>query len=498
MFYKLKYTLFKPSKKISPPSSIQTHFVKGDFLPFNGASADGQTFQILNKEAKFDDKINWDYSENGKLWTYNLNYFDYLNSPELSIELGLKLIADYCTSTTKNGNEPYPTSLRGINWIKFISQHKIEDGTINKRLYVDYTRLCQRPEYHIMGNHLLENGISLLFGAFFFKDGKFFSKANEIITNELKEEILQDGGHYELSPMYHSIILQRLLDCVVLLKNNQVFETQDSLLILVRDKVGKMISWLQKVTFSNGDIPLVNDAAMGMAPIAKELLHFGERLKIKSIVLPLNDSGYRKLNSEELEVLIDVGQIGPDYIPGHAHADTFNFILYHQSRPIIVDTGVSTYNIGPQRDLERSTSAHNTVVMKNQDSSEVWAGFRVAKRAKTKILADTPSKVVATHDGYSRFGITHLREFEITTETFTVKDDIGKDNGISYLHFSHDINPELKEEKIIAGSVEIEIPNVEKIEIQPYMQGLEFNKQVEAKKAVIFFKGQITITFAPK
>lgn len=36
--------------------------------------------------------------------------------------------------------------------------------------------------------------------------------------------------------------------------------------------------------------------------------------------------------------------IGPDYIPGHAHADTFNYELRIDGVPFIVDTGISTYN----------------------------------------------------------------------------------------------------------------------------------------------------------
>ena len=35
-------------------------------------------------------------------------------------------------------------------------------------------------------------------------------------------KILEDGGHFELSPMYHQIMLFRVLDCIQLLKLNQL------------------------------------------------------------------------------------------------------------------------------------------------------------------------------------------------------------------------------------------------------------------------------------
>ena len=35
-----------------------------------------------------------------------------------------------------------------------------------------------------------------------------------ILRRELAEQVLEDGGHFELSPMYHALILEDLLDLV--------------------------------------------------------------------------------------------------------------------------------------------------------------------------------------------------------------------------------------------------------------------------------------------
>ena len=40
------------------------------------------TFLFLNKSKSFD-KIDWNFPNYGKLWTYNLNYFDFLNQAQL-------------------------------------------------------------------------------------------------------------------------------------------------------------------------------------------------------------------------------------------------------------------------------------------------------------------------------------------------------------------------------------------------------------------------------
>ncbi|MFB1490650.1 MULTISPECIES: heparinase II/III family protein [unclassified Thiocapsa] len=44
--------------------------------------------------------------------------------------------------------------------------------------------------------------------------------------------------------------------------------------------------------------------------------------------------------------LLDVAPIGPDYLPGHAHADTLSFELSLFGQRVIVNGGTSRYRIG--------------------------------------------------------------------------------------------------------------------------------------------------------
>ncbi|MFO1266417.1 MAG: heparinase II/III-family protein [Rubrivivax sp.] len=93
--------------------------------------------------------------------------------------------------------------------------------------------------------------------------------------------------------------------------------------------------------------------------------------------------------------------IGPDYLPGHAHADTLSFELSLHGREVIVNRGTSVYGEGPRRQLERSTAAHSTVQLGTQDSSEVWAGFRVGRRARPLEVSIEGWQIAAAHDGYA-------------------------------------------------------------------------------------------------
>lgn len=124
----------------------------------------------------------------------------------------------------------------------------------------------------------MENGFALLFGAYYFNDPVFYKKAKAILIPELQEQVLGDGGHFERSPMYHCIMLYRVLDCYNLVRNNALFgrELED----ILKERAEVMLGWLEEVVYSNGRIPLLNDAAVGIAPTAKELIEYSQRLGI--------------------------------------------------------------------------------------------------------------------------------------------------------------------------------------------------------------------------
>ena len=418
-------------------------------------------FFFINIKHKFQEKIDWNYNEYGKLWTYNLNYFDFLNQENLSKESGIKLIKDYIKSDNIliDGKEPYPISLRGINWVKFLSKNKVKDKLINNTLYFHYCILFKNLEYHLLGNHLLENAFSLLFGAYYFQDEKFYYKSKKILKKQLNEQILKDGGHFELSPMYHQIILFRILDCIHLIKLNSW--KNDDLLKLLKESSSKMLSWLDNMTFKNGDIPVVNDSAFKIAPSSKELLNYGKFLGINKKNIELSDSGYRMFKNKKYELFMDFGEVGASYQPGHVHSDTFNFILYKNNLPVIVDTGTSTYEKNERRQIERSTSSHNTITIGDFEQTEVWGGFRVAKRAKIVSFFESKNEFSSSHDGYKKIGVIHNRRFITKINSIHIYDELDKQDiyeEIANFHFHPSIkNIVIKNNSVFIKNLDFEI-----------------------------------------
>ena len=399
------------------------------------------SFKFLNKEATLKNLKDWNSSGQDKLWLYNLHYFDDLNaikSEERTIwhcDLIEKWINDNAIGYG-NGWEPYPSSLRIINWIKwFLLKNDAKQNWLDS-LSIQTEFLSQNIEYHILGNHLFSNSKALVFAGLFFtgkEADKWYQIGIDIVKKELSEQILFDGGNFELSPMYHSIFLEDLIDLVNI---HQAYNR--SLPDNLERKISKMLEWLKVMCHPDGEISFFNDSTLGVAPSFTNLFCYARRLNVslennnelENSLVYFKESGYFIVKKENLFVIADVADIGPDYIPGHGHADTLSFEVSLFGERVIVNSGISTYNKELDRYKQRSTAAHSTIVINDQNSSEVWSSFRVARRANVfniKSVEDNNSiKFSACHDGYKRLkgNITHCREWNVSRESIEIVDRV--------------------------------------------------------------------------
>lgn len=399
------------------------HFCDGKHGMFTAEDILKNKFTFLNYTKVFGGKIEWDNPELTYLWDFNLHYFDYLSSliemakkqPEKAVECHtkIKLLINEWIEENHLPEEPawhpYPLSRRIISWIKcFINQPKFLTDKVKKSLYLQLLFLERNLETHLLGNHLLENGRALLFGGVFFKglDAKRWArKGVDIVKQEIGEEILPNGGHFERSPMYHCLILEGLLDTYLILE--QAGYNTDWL----RRPLLKMSQWLELILCPDGSIPLFNDAALGISANPSELLKDAERIigfRRTSNLPPVRDNdGYFVVAGNKFFCIIDGAPIGPDYNPGHAHADNLSYELFFKDRKIVVDSGTFAYDIDEFRLYTRGTAAHNTIQVDFKDQSEIWSSFRVARRAAVTcgFIREMPQgyiHVQGGHDGYKR------------------------------------------------------------------------------------------------
>lgn len=468
VFHQVKYRLRKLAYVALEAPNIDVCGLQTEPIP-RWKCCDGNLFTFLNLSHEF---TGWGFNEYGNLWTYNQNYFDWLNQEGMTAEEGCKWIDKFIDEIlsfkvqSPMSLDPYPIALRSINWAKFFC--RFPETSQKQRLDALYSQiklLEKKLEYHLLGNHLLEDAYAMYIVGAFFKEEQLIKKATILLLSQLDEQVLPDGAHYEQSPMYHCILLDRLLDCFNINPNE-----------VLASYAKKMLGHLESVVYADGSIPLLNDSANGIAPLPAPLFDYAKRVGLEWKPIPMKECGYRKLKSDHLEAIVDVGNITATYQPGHTHADTFSYELRIGGKPVVVDTGISTYNKDGQRQYERSTAAHNTVAICGEDSSEVWGGFRIGKRAKVYDLKEEDNSITAIHNGYKQ---PCKRRFELKDGFFQVE-DVYDGDAISCIHLVEDFDIN-----------RISVNGAKKIEIEEGKYSTEYNQFKNCKVMKISFNGKI-------
>jgi uncharacterized heparinase superfamily protein len=246
--------------------------------------------------------------------------------------------------------------------------------------------------------------------------------------------------------MYHSLAMEDLLDLYQLksrLPSN--FPSQE-----IQEKFLSGMNWLSYLSYENGELAHFNDCANGIAPTFKELKDLGKRLGLNWSLTAdikfnyLQKSGFAIVKDENIHLIADIGDIGPDYLPGHAHADTLSFELALKGKRIIVNSGTGEYGLSDERLRQRGTSAHSTIELDGKSSSEVWSGFRVAQRARVTdaeiIDEDKKLEFSAVHDGYTRIASKplHQRKWKVNDGCLEIVDEVtGSQNIVQLRYYLH-------------------------------------------------------------
>lgn len=364
---------------------------------------------FINLEHRFEQSINWSGSPHGKLWDYNLHYFEWLwgLDPESAKRFVLDWVHRHPFTKSAVGWEPYPLSLRIMNWLGYWgTQGRAllnEDEAFRTVLFRSLGQQCdwltKRLEKHLLGNHYLENGVALWIAGRFFEGvaaDRWQKIGDAILVDQLGEQILEDGMHFERSPMYHNRILW-LLSWLTALDTERFGE--------LHDKAQSAALLLQH---PDGRISLFNDSAFGIYPEAQGESPCGS--------FALKAAGYNGMRTETGDFLIcDTGRIGPDYIPGHAHCDIGSFEFTIGGRRFITDTGVFHYIDTDRRHRSRATSAHNTFGPAGVEQAEIWSTFRVGDRPNVSVEQwETNAEgfqLKVSHDGFRKMDVASSRSF---------------------------------------------------------------------------------------
>lgn len=522
IFYRLKYR-FAPAKSLSASASAELAVkpsVKKWRLnaPRVGTQSLFENNQVcfLNKLACIVSPQDWnDEAQHSKLWLYNLHYFDDLNAAgaqdrhSLQKQFIRKWIAEN-PPLHGNGWEPYPLSLRLVNWVKWCQFNQESDAEILRSMEQQADALMAQLEFHILGNHLFANAKALVFVGCFLESDRadaYLDKGLELLKREVAEQFLADGGHFELSPMYHCILLWDLLELYNLARDSND-ERFDAFITHWAVVIENGLAWLSVMSHPDGDISFFNDAAFGIAPSPQQIMRFASSVGIQAAeasqdgITMLDDSGYSRLQRGLFTLLFDHAEVGPDYLPGHAHADTLSIELSYGRHRVFVNSGTSEYGTGTERQRQRSTAAHNTVFVNGKNSSDVWAGFRVGQRAHVSNVetreTDSGISVRAEHDGFCHLvkGLIHTRKCTVTADKVVIEDELGATCTNPVLAHFH-LHPEVTAELIDENAVRLTLTSGETlvfsadepVKLEKTTWHPEFGKSVASTRIAIVFSG---------
>lgn len=418
---------------------------------FNDISWDGESFKFLGLEEGLEEIKRWDFPKKPMLWRYNLHYLNVLDN-DLDESLKTEILNDWVIKNNRSSSpswDPYVISLRVVNILKFIWRSGLENNRIDESLWSQAIHLQQNLEYDLQANHLFTNAKALVFlGAYFGEP--FLSQGVSLLDRELDEQFLSDGGHYERSPMYQAVMLRDLLELFYLLNQK---EWEDDLKLKIKSILPKALAWLEGCMHDDLEFGYFNDSVNGVGPALKYFYEFFEKVSLcfdqqKTGLTYYKESGFFSFHNKSYKVIADIGKPGPDYQPGHAHAEVNSFELTWGEKRLLSNTGVSTYDSCEDRFFERSTHAHNTVVLSDENSSDVWSSFRLGKRVNEVNVVIGDNCVSSEHNGYvvRGLGSEHKREWFFGDNELKVVDTLGKksEKGEAFYH----LHPGVSIEKI--------------------------------------------------
>lgn len=302
------------------------------------------------------------------------------------------------------------------------------------------------------GNHLLFEAQRMFFaGTFFpeFKDAKTWQKTGiDILNREIKKQVYNDGGQFELDPQYHLACINIFVRAIEIAQaNNNVSVIPQS----YRDIVEKMIEFYENVSFPDYTIPCFSDSHLGnpdveirnyrnwakLFPNNQSIKWFATRGKEGHCPDHLShgalNTGFFTFRTGWTPAsTIMVLKAGPKG-EWHAQPDNGTFCLWFNSKNLFPDTGSYVYagpgEVQKERDWFRSTAQHNTLTLddKNLESTVshtlLWKG-------------DGDEQVLVT-ENQSYKDLKHRRTvFFVDQKYFVIVDEaIGSATGKLNLHF---------------------------------------------------------------
>ena len=325
----------------------------------------------------------------------------------------------------------------------------------------------------VRSNHYLSNIVGLTTLSAYLRGPGMRRRLGENAGAVQREILLQtyaDGGDAEASTGYHVLVAQMFLHSLVVQRRMGVAITPE-----FETRLRLMFEWINSLADNAWKLPHLGDCDNGRAEllfddIEQRTLPAGERhsLRVGSLMglashlLQLGSPGHEqdavwlgqttdgvpgKREQKPLSLLpesglavLRAGQASivfcamPNGLRGkgsHTHCDKLSLVFRLGSDEVFCDSGSRCYTRSAElRNLDRSTSAHNTLMVDGADQNIVpsdpgllfWCGNEAV--VSRIALSESGEMARASHQGYSRIGIEHHRTVRLTQGSLLVLDEL--------------------------------------------------------------------------
>ena len=337
------------------------------------------------------------FNGNDYLFDYSFHYLEFINSREFTSEFKFNLFETYYKKHAEFGNfrfMPYTTSKRLISLIILHQQNynlfnDYQSKTLEEQICNEAYHLRKNIEYNIGANHLLTNFMALSCYFLVSQDEKF-KVFQDYYDAEFRSQF-KNFDHVERSFSYGKLMVYERLIYLNFSSQNKRNQDQELLIKVLENLRFKSASGC--VSFG--------DNIDEQAPILKELIEyfnvlFEDVYEPKPLIgtkkFTQTLDGYALYNGNKFKSSVDIGEPSPSYQPGHAHDSTGAMVLSYDGHELFSSGGVSTYEKGPTRELERSRFSYSKVTSVGP-SQQVWSSFRVARRRHVKHFKITDNQL---------------------------------------------------------------------------------------------------------
>ena len=327
-------------------------------------------------------------------------------------------------------------------------QRWVEQMTASLWQHLRFIEAHNEFSFLVRSNHYLSNIVGLTTLSAYLGLGRRREKYARAVQRELLLQTYADGGDAEASTGYHFLVAQLGLHSFRVQQQSGVVISS-----AFQARLGQMFAWMAALADDGGRLPHLGDCDNGrvellMDDVAQSAVPEGERhsLRIGSFcrlaepllkqswlsgeqVSVLPESGIAVLRSGEASVIFCAMPNGLRGKGSHTHCDKLSIIFRLGPDEIFCDSGSRYYTRSAERrNLDRSTRAHTTLMVDNEEqnifSAQPRSLFQCGNQAAVSPIDLSDGGVCASHEGYARIGVEHRRTVQLRERCLRVLDEV--------------------------------------------------------------------------